>query len=194
VMGIVPPGELQLSQAPFADAASSIWGEPARYVVAGAAVVSTFGALNGWILIQGQMPMAAARDKLMPDFFAKTNARGVPVVGIVISSVLVSALVLTNFSESLANAYTYMILLATLTCLVAYTFSMVSYGILLARGTRLKGLQWFRVFVTVAGFLFSLWAIIGSGETTVYWGFILLICGVPFYAWMKIKQHDHQPR
>jgi basic amino acid/polyamine antiporter, APA family len=194
VMGIIPPAQLQVSQAPFADAAASIWGEPARYLVAGAAVISTFGALNGWILIQGQMPLAAARDKLLPDFFARVNAKGVPVLGIVISSVLVSLLMLTNFTETLANTYTFMILVATFTCLIAYSFSTVSYAILLARDRRLTSAQWFKLLVTFAAFVFSIWAIIGSGEYTVYWCFILLLCGIPFYAWMKMKQHDHQPR
>jgi APA family basic amino acid/polyamine antiporter len=194
VMGIIPPDQLQVSQAPFADAAASIWGEPARYLVAGAAVISTFGALNGWILIQGQMPLAAARDKLLPDFFAKVNAKGVPALGIVISSVLVSLLMLTNFTKTLANTYTFMILVATFTCLVAYCFSTVSYAILLAKGTRLTRAQWVRLTVTFAAFLFSVWAVIGAGEYTVYWCFILLLCGIPFYAWMKMKQHDHQSR
>jgi APA family basic amino acid/polyamine antiporter len=183
-----------VSQAQFADAAASIWGEPARYLVAGAAVISTFGALNGWILIQGQMPLAAARDKLLPDFFAKVNAKGVPALGIVISSVLVSLLMLTNFTKTLANTYTFMILVATFTCLVAYCFSTVSYAILLAKGTRLTRAQWVRLTVTFAAFLFSVWAVIGAGEYTVYWCFILLLCGIPFYAWMKMKQHDHQSR
>jgi APA family basic amino acid/polyamine antiporter len=194
VMGIIPPGQLQVSQAPFADAAASIWGEPARYLIAGAAVISTFGALNGWILLQGQMPLAAARDNLLPKIFAKVNRKGVPVAGLIISSVLVSGLMFMNFTKSLADTYTYMILLATLTVLVPYSFSMASYVILIARGRRLARHEWVRLFVALAGFLFSTWAIIGSGEVTVYWGFILLICGVPFYAWMKVKQDDHQPR
>jgi len=78
VMGLIPPSVLHDSQAPFADAAASIWGEEARYLVAGGAVISTFGALNGYILIQGQMPMAAARDQLFPRIFAKENKNGTP--------------------------------------------------------------------------------------------------------------------
>ena len=194
VMGIISPEQLTTSQAPFADAAASIWGEPARYLIAGAAVISTFGALNGWILMQGQMPLAAARDKLMPAFFAKVSGKGVPALGIVISSVLVSALMLMNFSETLANAYTYMILLATLTVLVPYSFSMASYAIMISKGIPLNNLQWFRLIVAFAGFVFSIWAIIGSGEVTVYWGFILLMCGIPFYAWMKLSTDDHKSR
>lgn len=105
VMGLIPPTVLHDSQAPFADAAASIWGEEARYLVAGGAVVSTFGALNGYILIQGQMPMAAARDQLFPRIFAKENKNGTPAIGIVISSVLISVLMSLNFTRTLGYPY-----------------------------------------------------------------------------------------
>jgi APA family basic amino acid/polyamine antiporter len=38
-------------------------------------------------------------------------------------------------------------------------------------------------------FLYSLWAIGGSGRDTVYWGFLLLLAGVPFYVFEKIRGH-----
>jgi APA family basic amino acid/polyamine antiporter len=189
VMGILPPEVLKTSQAPFADAAAAIWGEPARYLVAGGAVIATFGALNGWILIQGQMPMAAARDKLFPAWFARKNRKGMPVFGIIVSSLLISIMMAMNFSRSLADTYKYMILLSTLTSLLAYSFSIPSYVIILAKDKMLRQTDWFRFAVTIVAFLFSMWAIIGSGETIVYSGFILLMAGVPFYALMKLKQN-----
>lgn len=188
VMGILPPSVLKTSTAPFADAAASIWGEPARYLVAGGAVIATFGALNGWILIQGQMPMAAARDKLFPVIFARESKKGTPVLGIVLSSVLVSVLMGMNFSRSLADTYKYMILLSTLTSLLAYSFSMPSYVIVLAKDKKLDKTDWLRIVVTIVAFIFSMWAIIGSGETIVYWGFVLLMAGIPFYAVMKLRR------
>jgi APA family basic amino acid/polyamine antiporter len=187
VMGILPPDVLQTSRAPFSDAAELIWGQPAKYLVAGGAVIATFGALNGWILIQGQMPMAAARDNLFPVLFKRESKRGTPVLGIVVSSLLVSALMGMNFSRSLADTYKYMILLSTLTSLLAYSLSMPSYVILLAKDRALDKTDWIRIVVTITGFVFSLWAIIGSGEVIVYWGFILLMAGVPFYAVMKLR-------
>lgn len=187
VMGIIPPHQLMNSQAPFADAAASIWGEPARYLVAAGAVISTFGALNGWIVMQGQMPYAAARDNLLPAVFAKLSKKGTPAAGLVISSILVSILMFMNFSNSLSDAYRYMILLATLTVLMPYIFSVASYAILIAKGQTLTRYMWTRLSIAFLGCVFSIWAIIGSGEVTVYWGFVLLMAGVPFYVWMKIK-------
>ncbi|HEX8060114.1 MAG TPA: amino acid permease, partial [Cyclobacteriaceae bacterium] len=188
VMGILPPDVLKTSHAPLADAAAAIWGEPARYFVAGGAVIATFGALNGWILIQGQVPMAAARDKLFPPWFASKNKKGMPVTSIVVSSVLISVMMAMNFSRSLADTYKYMILLSTLTSLLAYSFSIPSYVLILAKNKMLHKTDWIRFAITIVAFLFAMWAIIGSGETIVYWGFVLLMAGVPFYAIMKLKQ------
>src|SRR5690242_5491128 len=56
LIGIMPPSTLADSSAPFADAASRIWGGWAGDAVAVGAIVSAFGCLNGWILLQGQMP------------------------------------------------------------------------------------------------------------------------------------------
>lgn len=185
VMGIIPPTVLHESQAPFADAAASIWGEEARYLVAGGAVISTFGALNGWILIQGQMPMAAARNNLFPRIFAKENKNGTPALGIVISSVLVSVLTMMNFSNSLADTYRFAILMGTLTCLVAYLFSIIAFFIM---DNKQPGIRWGKMVVSFLAFIYSMWAVIGSGEEIVYWGFILLMAGLPFYAWIQIKR------
>ncbi|MBI3004667.1 MAG: amino acid permease [Ignavibacteriales bacterium] len=191
VMGLIPPDLLRTSQAPFADAAASIWGEPARYLVAAAAVIATFGALNGWILVQGQVPFAAARDRLFPAVFSKENKKGVPGIGIVISSVLVSLLMGMNFTNTLADTYKYMILLSTLTVLVPYVLSMASYAIIITKDKAPNRSVWPRLFVAFLGFLFSLWAIVGSGREIVYWGFIMLIAGIPFYVVMKFKKEKN---
>jgi basic amino acid/polyamine antiporter, APA family len=186
VMGLIPPSVLHTSQAPFADAAASIWGEEARYLVAGGAVISTFGALNGWILIQGQMPMAAARDHLFPRIFAKENKNGTPALGIVISSLLISVLMSMNFTRNLADTFTFMVLLTTLTVLVPYLFSIVSFVMIASKQQALSG---FKLLIAVLAFLYSMWAIIGAGEETVYWGFVLLMAGLPFYAYIQIKRN-----
>lgn len=187
VMGIIPAAELQTSQAPFADAAASIWGENARYLVGAGAIISTFGALNGWILMQGQIPAAAAHDKLFPKIFAKENKRQTPVVSIIVSSILVSALMCMNFTRGLGDTFKFIILLSTLTSLVPYLFSMIAYAILILKKNPKVAIG--RIVIAFLAFGFSLWAVAGSGQETVYWGFILLMAGLPFYAIMKIQNH-----
>ena len=186
VMGIIPPAALKTSNAPFADAAAAIWGEGARMWVAAGVIISTFGALNGWILIQGQIPMAAARDKLFPQIFGKENKKGVPAAGIILSSILVTILMAMNYSKSLADAFKFMILLSTMTVLVPYLFSTATYALLSLREDFRKNRPLLiRLIVALLAFVYSLWAVAGSGQEIVYWGFLLLMAGIPFYVWLK---------
>jgi APA family basic amino acid/polyamine antiporter len=38
--------------------------------------------------------------------------------------------------------------------------------------------------VAALAFAYSLWAIGGAGAEVVYWGFLLLIAGLPVYVWV----------
>ncbi|MEX0274351.1 MAG: amino acid permease [Flavobacteriaceae bacterium] len=182
VMGVIPAEALRHSEAPFADAAAIIWGDKARYMVAFGALIATFGALNGWILIQGQIPMAAAKDQLFPSLFKQKNGRGSPVWGILISSIIISILIVLNYSRGLIGAFEFMILLSTLFVLVPYLFSSATY-ILIALGTDQK---WHWVWGVLA-FGFSIWAVVGSGKEVVFWGFVVLMMGLPLYVFVTLK-------
>jgi APA family basic amino acid/polyamine antiporter len=188
VMGMIPAAVLKNSSAPFADAAALIWGESARYWVAAGAIISTFGALNGWILLQGQMPMAASRGKLFPEIFSKENNKGVPAIGIIIGSVLISALMMMNFTKGLTDTFTFMVLLTTVAVLVPYLFSAASYGVLLLQDRFWKRDLISQLIIALLAFIFSIWALVGSGMETVYWGLIAVLAGIPFYVWMKRVQ------
>lgn len=189
VMGAVPGETLASSAFPFAEAAESMFGGVGGAVVAVGAMVSTFGAANGWILMVGQMPLAAATDELFPRQFARTSRRGVPIFGLVISSVLATVLVFLNSAGGLAAVFTAIILLATLAILVPYAFSAGAQLYFLATDrARFSGKR-FGVSMAVASlaFAYSVWAIYGAGYKTVTLGFLLLLFGIPVYVWLKWK-------
>jgi len=191
VMGIVPPDQLRASNAPFSDAAAIMWGESARGWVALGAIASTFGALNGWILLQGQIPLAASRDSLFPRVFGRLNSKGAPGLGIVIGSVLISALIFTNFTKGLTDTFTFAVLLGTVTVLLAYLFSAAAFALLIIEGKAGPKGSGPKLFLAAVAFAYSMWAIAGSGEEAVFWGFIAILCGLPFYVWMKRGQRPH---
>ena len=73
VMGLVPREQLVNSVAPFSDAARVLWGPWGATVISIAVIVSAIGALNGWTLLMGQVPMAAAQDQLFPPCLAGSH-------------------------------------------------------------------------------------------------------------------------
>jgi APA family basic amino acid/polyamine antiporter len=187
VMGVIPSAQLATSNAPFADAAVKMWGSWAGTFVALGAVVSCFGALNGWLLLQGQIPLAAARDRIFPEVFGRVSKFNTPANALVFSSVLASILLMMNYNKSLVDQFTFIILLATLNTLVPYTFCTMSEAMIYIKdparfsGKRLGG----GLVISILAFAYSLWAIAGAGQEIVYWGFIFLMAGVPVYVWIR---------
>ena len=193
VMGIVPPAALSKSTAPFADAADVIWGTWVRYIVAAGAAISCFGALNGWIILQGQIPRSAAADGLLPKHFGLLSRRGTPVFAIIFSSILITLLIAMNYTRGLVDAFTFIILLSTMTCLVPYIFcSFAEIVIRLKHRDRHQTQMIPKIaMLSIPAFLYSVWAITGLGKTTILWGFLLLAGGVPIYVLMKKSTKIH---
>ncbi|HVC28563.1 MAG TPA: amino acid permease [Gammaproteobacteria bacterium] len=188
VMGIIPSETLAHSNAPFADAAKLLWGSWAGYVIAAAAIISCFGALNGWILMQGQFPQAVAKDGLFPKLFARESRRRTPTIGLLISSVVASVLILMNYSHGLVAMFTTIILVSTFWVLVTYLLCALA-EIVLGRPDKISnGLRMRNIGLAVATAIFTIWAIYGAGVQAVSWGFFALLLGVPLYFWQKRQQ------
>ena len=184
VMGIIPAGALAHSNAPFADAAKLLWGGWAGDLIAVAAIISCFGALNGWILMSGQFPQAAARDRLFPERFAKDSVRGTPVLSLVFSTIVGTVLILMNYSHGLVDTFNVIILIATFFTLVPYMLCSLA-ELLLGRGDKPRGAN---IALASLAFVFSLWATAGAGKDCLYWGTLLMLAGLPLYAWQKWHQ------
>jgi APA family basic amino acid/polyamine antiporter len=188
VMGVIPTETLAGSTSPFADAAGVMFGGSWDKVIALVALASTFGALNGWILLQGRVPLAAAEDGLFPEQFAKVHGeRSTPVFGLVVSSVLVTGLMLMNYTKGLVDAFTFIILLATLTTLVPYAYSAAAQAHLYFTEREIfeRGRFVRDTVIAALAFAYSVWAITGSGKDIIAKGFILLLAGIPVYVLMK---------
>lgn len=195
VVGILPSAAMAESSAPFADAGRMIWGGWGGYLMGVGAIVSCFGALNGWILVQGQIPMAMARDGVFPALFARTRPDGTPAVAIVISSVFATVLLLFSFTGTLVELFTKTLLLATLTAVVPYVFATMTELRFVLTGARRQAGEAPRTgigaaIVPIGAFLFAMWAVIGAGQETVYLGFVLLLAGLPIYVWLKRSESE----
>lgn len=198
VMGVIPTNVLAESTSPFADAAGVMFGGSWDKIIALVALFSTFGALNGWILLQGRVPLAAAEDGLFPEQFAKVHGeRRTPVFGLVVSSALVTGLMMMNYTKGLVDAFTFIILLATLTTLVPYAYSAAAQAHLYFTERSLfeRGKFARDTIIAALAFAYSIWAITGSGKDIIAKGFVLLLAGIPVYVlmkWWQAKQAERQ--
>ncbi|MEO6172548.1 MAG: amino acid permease [Arenimonas sp.] len=181
VIGLLPSAVLIKSAAPMADAAARLWGSPAGVAVGVIATISCFGALNGWVLLQAQVPLAAANDNLFPSIFAKVDKHNTPVAGLLISSALATAIVFSNFTHSLIQLFAFSILLSTAANLIPYAVSVAAW---------IKMNQTappYKLAIAALALLFSLLALKGTGNQALIWGAALMLMGVPVYLYQRYK-------
>ncbi len=185
VFGAVPNEELAASSAPFAVAAQAMFGDWAGPVVSLVAVISCLGAMNGLILLSGQVPMAAEFDGLAPRLFGNRNRFRAPWTGLIVSGLLAAGFTTLNFTEGdLVAVYAQLLLISTVTTMVPYAFSAAAEmkWLLIDRGS-LKVTHFARAMtVAVLALAYTIFAFYGAGETEVYWGFLLILVGIPIYV------------
>ena len=174
VMMLVPAEQLAQSTSPFSQAARVLgtWGPP---LVAAGALVSTAGSLNGNVFVSGQMPLAVSLDRLAPEFLAIRNRGHAPYWSLIIATAFASLLLLANFSRGLVGAFTFMLMMSTLTTLIPMLASALAefkHSWRSARG-------W--AAIAVLGALYAIFAILGSGLEVLAWGAVLLALGVPVF-------------
>jgi APA family basic amino acid/polyamine antiporter len=187
VMSLVAPDALATSTAPFADAAGQLLGGAGGQIVAAGAAISCFGALNGWALMAGQLPMAAAADGLFPSLFGQLSGRGTPARGMIVAGVLGTVLVAMNYSRGLVALFTFIILLCTLSTLVPYVFCSLAVWLMPGQ-PQPRGAA---AIVSVLAFVYAMFAIAGAGADTVFYGFLLLLAGLPIYVWLRRAASPH---
>lgn len=158
------------SPAPIALFVETFLGRWAGLATAAFAVIATVGCLNGWVLLQGEVPLGMGRAGLLPRWFGKTDKRDVPVGVLLIGSVFASVLVLSNASRSGAALLDFMLRLTTAATLWLYIGICVS-------ALRL-GLA--RIAAPI-GLAFAVWAMVGSGIEAAGLSLLLMASAVPLY-------------
>ena len=187
VILLIPGSKLAGSNAPFADAVRLFWGDRAASLLALFAFISGFGALNGWILVQGEMPRVLAKEKVFPDLFAHESRYRTPDYSLFITSALVTVVMLMNYSGSMVKVFTLIILISTSAYLVMYLFCSLAAFKLAWRGdlgVRGQKLKWVLAVAMLAA-LYSAWTLYGAGPEAFWWGMGLFALGLPLYFLMK---------
>jgi APA family basic amino acid/polyamine antiporter len=193
VMGLVPHDQLVGDGAPFVAAFNTMF-DGAGWVgklVALTAVISGIGALNGWTMVTAEMPRAAADDGLFLHHFSKENRAGVPWFGIVVSTLVASLLMGWSYSSDAGlDVFIYLVGLSVVTVAIPYFISACAQLAYLVSGRRrVEGWTLARdLSIAVVGGMFSMWVTFSSGYLAVYQTVLLLMIGIPIYAFLKARR------
>jgi APA family basic amino acid/polyamine antiporter len=188
VMAIVPPAVLSQSKAPFAEAATLIFGGHWHIIISIAASIVCLGTLNAWILTSGQIALGAANDGHFPKLFATQNSKGAPLWSLIISAGGVVPMLILTMNENLVDQVNSIIDISVTAFLFVYAASVLSYLKLSWQNPKQLRFQKMRsLFIGMMALIFCGWALWSSGIKTVGLASLVIVSGIPVYWWRRNK-------
>ncbi len=185
IFGIMNPSDIAVSNAPYADAIGIVLGDYGKIIIAIFAIISGVGCLNGWTLLQIEIPKNLSEKRLLGTFFSETNSNGVPYKGVIASTIIVCILIGINYSKDLSNLFTYLILTSTFCTLILYFFISLSEIIIVFQKKKNFSSNYKSLLSGITAFIFSIWMIVGVGYESIISGVILLSLSLPIYIYQK---------
>lgn len=180
---LMPVEQAAASNAPLADFVAFFWSPRLAALVGLFAAISAIGCLNGWVFLQGEVPLSLAREGSFPAFFGKVTNRGTALRAQVLSSGCATALIAFNADRSVAGLFVFMILLSTVSSLFLY-FGSTLAALKLQREGRIDRSA-AMALAAVLGLVFSIWTFVGAGLEATAWGLLLMAAGIPIYLVMR---------
>ncbi|MXP15667.1 amino acid permease [Altererythrobacter confluentis] len=174
-IALMLPAEIaSRSPAPFATFVERYWAPGPAALIAVFAVVSCVGALNGWMIMVGELPRTMAEKGMLPAWFGVTDSNGTPRRALLVSAVIATVLVMMNASRTMQELFEFLLLLSTSANLWLYLACAMA-------AVRLKVALPF-AFVGIA---YSLWTLWGAGLDASGLSLVLMLAGLPLYWWAK---------
>ncbi len=132
---LLPAGEAATSQQVLSDAIGAAFGTDAGRLVAVLVVISTFGAINGNVLVVSRLGYAMARGGMAPAFLARVHGRfGTPVLAIATILLATLCYVASNDFRSLLGFFTFSVWIF---------YALAAVGVLILRHRRVgEPLSW----------------------------------------------------
>lgn len=193
VMGLVAHKTLVTTGSPFVNAVRTMFpGSPwAPKLIAALAIVSGFGVLIAWTLLNTETSRAMADDDLFPKSFAWADRRNTAWFGIVVGAILPSFLMLWDYTtKSGLTVWTYLVDLTVVAVAVPYFVSaLAQVTYLVSRRRQVHGWLLARD-LTVAGIgaLFSIWVMFANSYQVLYQSFLVMIAGLLLFAFMEARR------
>jgi len=192
-MLLLPQTELAVSNAPFADLFARFLGPASSKLLAAFVIVGALGCLNGWTLIVGELTVSFAKHGGFPRALGRVNAHGAPLWGLVLPAALASLMLLMNYNDSMAGAFTLLSVVVTATNLPMYIACALAVLVLWRRGQIGKpgAREWRWIAAAALAAVYCVWASIGIGRKPLVQALYVCAPGVLVYAvywWYSLRR------
>lgn len=181
MVGIIPLGDFIGNYTPVATAADFFLGNTGVILVTAAAVFAFLSVANAGILSASRYPLAMSRDHMIPDWFRRTNKKGTPGLGIIITGVFVSIIIISFDAIKIAKlASTFQLFL----------FSLICFAVIIMRESKIESYDpgfkspfypWTQIF----GIIISLLLIVEMGTITILFSLgLIIISGIWYHLYV----------
>jgi len=191
-MLLMPQAELASSNAPFADLFARFLGPGSAKLLAAFVIVGGLGCINGWTLILGELTVSFAKHGGFPQWLGKVNSQRAPTRAFVLTGILASLMMITNYNDSMATAFTWMSVVVTAANLPMYFGCALAVLVLWRRGQipspGARELRW--IAAAALAVVYCVWASIGIGGKSLLWAVALCGAGVVVYGvywWYAVR-------
>ncbi|WHZ19833.1 MAG: Lysine/cadaverine antiporter membrane protein CadB [Rhodanobacteraceae bacterium] len=183
-MLLIPQHELAGASAPFSLLMDRLLANGSGRWIALFVMISGLGALNGWMLLGGELTRTMAAGGVLPAILARNNRFGAPVNALLATGVFSSVTVVMSYSKSLVSAFTFLVQMVTASVLPFYLGCGLALGVLWFRrtpGCRSRNVLLMSLVCTLCMVL----AFVGTGERAFLLTLALIAAGLPVYFYTR---------
>ncbi len=177
IQGIVPNAELAASTGPFGLAYAKMFNPLIGNVIMLLAVIACLGSLLGWQFTVAQTGKAAADDKMFPAIFARMNAKGAPVAGMIVLGVVQTLLALMTISPSLNEQFGALVSLSVVTNVIPYIVALSALPVMMRNGGITGAKRTMTLVIGIVAMIYSSYAVFASGGSAVIGGVLVMCAG-----------------
>ncbi|MBV7315267.1 basic amino acid/polyamine antiporter [Shewanella sp. NIFS-20-20] len=178
-MGVISTKELAHMQNPSAaKVLESIIGPAGLYIVGIGLIISVCGAYLSWTMLAIETPYTAAKDKMFPAIFSKTNKVGTPTFTLLLSSLIIQAILLAV--NVMDGGYDNLLNISSEMILVPYLL----VGAFALKQGRLDSIPVMAMFGGIAT-VYGIWLLYASGLHHLLSASLLYFPGLICYAVAK---------
>ena len=187
IQGIVPNADLANSSAPFATAYAQMFNPFIGQVVMALAVMACLGSLLGWQFTLSQTSKYTADERMFPGFYAKVNASGAPIAGMIVAGVIQTLMAMSTMSPNASEQFGKLVNLAAVTNIVPYITSSSALFVVMS-GTGVERATYTRnLFAALAAIAYSCYALYASGKDAVFGSMLVMMAGYLLYGFIATR-------
>lgn len=191
VMGMLSQEELINSEKPLIDAIQTVLGPMGGKLLAAVGLISLFGSTLGWVMLSAEIPYQAAKQGMFIPAFLKEDKNGLPIFSLIVTNSIGQLFIFSTISNSISQAFEFVIYIATLSYLVPYFISSLFQLKLVVTGETYTNnrSRFVDGVIAVLSTVYSTFVIVaGTADIKTFtFGMLLLASGILFYNQLLIQ-------